>query len=135
MPKNPLWRIPVPGKGLFLTSTIIALLSVSGSASAQSVHTYRYSLELKSGESQFTGEPRALLRGRAFRVKKDSLDRLVESWDLTNGKTTSHYVYHYSGNEILPSSYDYFDDGKLISRYTIQRNANGDRIRVEYNEP
>jgi antitoxin component YwqK of YwqJK toxin-antitoxin module len=135
MPKNRLWRIPMPGKGLFLTSTTIALLCVSGNGSAQSVHTYRYSLELKSGESQFTGEPRAALRGKAVRVKKDSLDRIIQVSNLTNGKTTSYDVYHYSGNEILPSSYDYFSDGKLIFKIPIQRNANGDRIRVDYNDP
>ena len=125
----------MPDKGLFLTSTIIALLSVSGSASAQSVHTYRYSLDLRSGESQFTGEPRASLRGKAVRVKKDSLDRIIQVSNLTNGKTTSYDVYHYSGNEILPSSYDSFDDGKLIFKIPIQRNANGDRIRVDNHDP
>ena len=125
----------MPGKGLLLTPTIVALLCLSGNAAAQSVHTYRYSLELKSGESQFTGEPRASLRGKAVRVKKDSLDRIVQVSNLTNGKMTSYDVYHYSGSEILPSSYDYFSDGKLIFKINIQRNANGDRIRVDYNDP
>lgn len=125
----------MPGKRLFLTLTIAVLLCVSVSAAAQSVHTYRYSLDLKSGESQFTGEPRAPLRGKALRVKKDSLDRIVQVSTLENGKTTSYDVYHYSGSEILPSSYDYFSDGKLIFKVNIQRNANGDRIRVDYNDP
>ncbi len=124
----------MPRKGLLLTPTIVVLLCLSGNAAAQSVHTYRYSLELKSGESQFTGEPRASLRGKAIRVKKDSLDRIVQVSTLTNGKTTGYNVYHYSGNEILPSSYDYFSDGKLVFKIPIQRNANGDRIRVDYND-
>jgi antitoxin component YwqK of YwqJK toxin-antitoxin module len=125
----------MPRKGLLLSPTIVVLLCLSGNAAAQSVHTYRYSLELKSGEYQFTGEPRASLRGKAVRVKKDSLDRIVQISNLTNGKTTSYDVFHYSGTEILPSSYDYFSDGKQIFKINIQRNANGDRIRVDYNDP
>ena len=115
--------------------SIVALGWHAGSSSAQSVRTYRYELITISGESQFSGQPRPLLRGDAYRVQKDSLDRIVQTSHLENGKLVDRTVYHYAATEMLPDSYRFFEGDSLSAKVTIKRNTKGDRIRIESFEP
>jgi hypothetical protein len=104
------------------------------SYASAAVHRYRYELSTKSGDSLYAGEIPAGAKPptKYADVTTDSLGRVTQVVRQVNGKMTSETIYRFEADAKLPSGFEAIAaNGETISRNRIQRNAGGDRVRVD----
>jgi hypothetical protein len=98
------------------------------------VHRYLHELSTRSGESLYAGEVPAGAKppGKCADVTTDNLGRVTQVVRQVNGKMTSETIYQFETDAKLPVGFATIAaNGEMISRNRIQRNANGDRIRID----
>jgi hypothetical protein len=104
----------------------------SCTASAE-VRSYRYELNLRSGDSRFAGEiKRNVSQGPRFDVEQDSRGRTLNITEYQNGNKVGRRVFHFEGGASLPSSLDIYKQGEVFAKTRIERNSRGESIRIEY---
>jgi antitoxin component YwqK of YwqJK toxin-antitoxin module len=98
------------------------------------VHSYRYELALRTGDSRFAGEIGAGKGsiGPRFDVETDAKSRIATITDYQDGNQTRRRVFHFEPEASLPGSLDIFRGDELIAKTRIERNAHGESTRIEY---
>ncbi|HXB01772.1 MAG TPA: hypothetical protein VNV15_03010 [Opitutaceae bacterium] len=98
------------------------------------VHRYLYELSTKSGDYLYAGEIPAGAKPptKCVDVATDGLGRVTRVVRQVNGKMTSETIYQFAADAKLPASFaTVAANGETISQNRIQRNASGDRVRVD----
>jgi hypothetical protein len=130
---DPMMNNPVLIRWLKVAICSVALGWGVAPASAD-VHRYLYELSTKSGEFLYADEvpPGAKSPTKCVDVTTDRLDRVTQVVRQVNGKMTSETIYQFAADAKLPSGFETIAaNGERISQNRIQRNPNGDRIRVD----
>jgi hypothetical protein len=104
------------------------------SPASADVHRYLYELSTRSGESLYAGEVPAGAKSPAkyAEVTTDNLGRVTQVVWQVNGKMISETIYRFEADAKLPASFETIAaNGEMTSQNRIQRNPNGDRVRVD----
>ncbi|HEV8073638.1 MAG TPA: hypothetical protein VGP21_05855, partial [Opitutaceae bacterium] len=104
------------------------------SPASADVHRYLYELSTRSGDYLYAGEIPAGAKPptKCVDVTTDGLGRVTQVVRQVNGKMTSETIYQFETDAKLPVGFATIAaNGEMISRNRIQRNANGDRIRID----
>jgi hypothetical protein len=112
----------------------VAALVLGAATASADVHWYLYSIGIRSGEPRYAREIPVgqVIKAAYAEVETDSLGRLIRATWYWGGKRTSETRYLYSAGGRLPDSFDnYAATGELTGRSRIQRNAAGDRTRID----
>jgi hypothetical protein len=104
------------------------------SPASADIHRYLYELSTRSGESLYAGEIPAGAKPptKWVDVTTDSLGRVTQVVRQVNGKMTSETIYRFAADAKLPAGFETIAaNGETTSQNRIQRNANGDWVRVD----
>ncbi|HXB01771.1 MAG TPA: hypothetical protein VNV15_03005 [Opitutaceae bacterium] len=104
------------------------------SPASADVHRYLYELSTRSGDYLYAGEipAGAKLPTKCVDVATDGLGRVTQVVRQVNGKMTSETIYQFAADAKLPAGFaTVAANGETISQNRIQRNASGDRVRVD----
>jgi hypothetical protein len=98
------------------------------------VHRYLYELSTRSGDFLYAGEIPAGAKSptKCVDVTTDGLGRVTQVVRQVNGKMTSETIYRFTADAKLPSGFETIAaNGEMISKNRIQRDASGDRVRID----
>jgi hypothetical protein len=114
---------------------LIIIGLIQGEAIAAEVRSYNFSLETRSGETQYA-VPVDAKAARRYDVYRDAQGRITRVARYQGGKRISDLSYQFSDNSKLSAGYDFFGaNEELTAKVKIQRNDNGERILQEYFSP
>jgi hypothetical protein len=116
----------------------VAICSValgwSVSPASADVRRYLYELSTKSGDFLYAGEisVEAKPPTKCSEVTTDNLGRVTQVVRQVNGEMTSETIYQFEADTRLPSGFETIAaNGETTGQNRIQRDADGDRIRVD----
>ena len=124
-------RCAVIDRCLFITGILVCTLATC--CTHADVHSYRYSLNTKSGDPRFSGDIKvgAESIGPRIDVEADAKGRIVKVAYFQYGKKTGEQVFHFPAGANFADSFDEYRDGKHTARCLIERDSVGQRTRTE----
>jgi Trypsin-like peptidase domain len=96
------------------------------------VQFYRDYLSTIFGDRQYLGEVNPTVRGHVYSVTSDDRGRVTKVVVLRDGQTLREYQYRYAGDARLPQFEDWISSGRALSTTSIERNAQGYRVRENF---
>lgn len=116
------------------TAALVAALALLISATTGTeVRSYRYSLDTRSGDSQYVGQipSGTAAGGRRFEVETDARGRITRVASFRDGRKISETIYRFNGDAVTPSGFQSIGaTGEVTGRSEIQRNDGGERTRI-----
>jgi len=120
--------------GLMQVAIYSAVLGWGVLQASANVHRYLYELSTRSGDYLYVDEIPAGAKTptKCVDVATDGLGRVTQVIRQVNGKMTSETIYQFEKDAKLPAGFATIAaNGETISQNRIQRNANGNRVRID----